>query len=62
MNLSNSTLSDIAIFNTCLGLYNSSLNDQQEQNQKELFNRLDKIENDLQEIKALLQKENAGVR
>ena len=61
MLLSDEKLSDIAIFNTCLGLYNSSLNDAQKQNQQELFKRLDKIEKDLEEIKELLKNKNAGV-
>lgn len=58
MNISqNDLLSMIALYNSFLGLYNTSLNDGQDKNQQAILKRLDKIESDLKQIKAAILKE-----
>jgi hypothetical protein len=47
----------IALYNSCLGLYNSSLNTTEEDNQKAIMDKLNKIDADLQKIKAAIHIE-----
>lgn len=56
MNSQNDLLSMIAIYNSFLGLHNTSLNTGQKDNQEIILKKLDSIESDLQKIKAVILK------
>lgn len=57
INNQNDLLSMIALYNSFLGIYNTSLNTGQDENQQAIIARLDKIESDLEQIKAAILKE-----